>query len=190
MPPPRTVAGVVLRPFCLGHHLHFKALGLPFAGNADADCGREDLIAGIAVCGMTSEGCAEAIRTDTLADVIDKWRKAVRGPWYAPRFLDWDEVEASFREYLAAGYDMPPMWNHLGAGVSLSAPWEVLLKVRLTSAGFTESEVLNGYLPARWYEYFALLELEAVGRCPDQKQWKKMFFTKEDAEKMEAVRGN
>lgn len=188
IPLPRVLAGVVLRPFCLGHHLQFKALGLPFAGNGEVDCGIEDIIAGIAICGLTAEGGAEAIRNGELPGIIDRWRKAMRGPWYAPRFVDWDEVEASFREHLADGYRMPPVWNHAGAGVSLSAPWEVLLKVRLMSAGLSEVEVLNGYLPCRWYEYFTAMEVESVDRCPDAKQWRKTFFTKEDAERMEAIK--
>ena len=187
MPQPRVVAGVSLRPFCLGHHLHFKALGLPFHGNPAADCGREDLVLGIAVCGLSYEATTDAIANDQLAGIVEGWRKQVQGPWWNPRMIDWSGVEASFREHLIDGYRMPPIWKRDGTGITLSAPWEVLIKTRLLSVGLSESEILNGYLPARWYEYFAAVEISASERCEDVKQWRKLFFTQEDAEQLGAV---
>ena len=50
VPQPCRILGTVLRPFCLGHHLIFKRLNLPFAGNHEADAGEEDILIGIAVC--------------------------------------------------------------------------------------------------------------------------------------------
>ena len=188
IPQPRTVAGVSLRPFCLGHHLHFRALSLPFIGSAAADFGRDDLILGIAICGLTYEEGHQAIQENELGGIISRWRKKVRGPWFNPTKIDWDDVEQSFREHLATGYQMPPIWKRGDdCGVELSSPWEVLLKTRLLLTGLSESEILNGYLPARWYEYFAAVEIAASERCDDPKRWKKMFFTKEDAESLEAI---
>lgn len=186
VPQPSVVAGVLLRPFCLGHHLLFKSLGLPFAGNPDADCGPEDLMLGIAVCGMRYQDTVDAIHGGTWGEVIERWRKSVAGPWYKPKQLDMVEVERLFREHLRDGYTIPPLWSHDDGKIVMSAPWELLLKVRLVSSGFSEDEVLNGYLPGRWYEYFAALELAASAKCEDPKQWRKLFFTRDDAERMEA----
>jgi hypothetical protein len=51
-------------------------------------------------------------------------------------------------------------------------------------AGLSETDALNGYLPARWYEYFCSIEIDAIDRCTDQKQWRQVFFTQSDAERM------
>lgn len=184
---PRLIAGVVMRPFCLGHHLLLRAFGLPFAGSPEADAGPDDVFIGIAVCGMSYEGATESIRLGTFNAEVAAWRKKLAGPWWNPRVIDYDAIESAFRDYLADGYKMPPVWSYDGNGISLSAPWEVMLKTRLLSAGLSETEILNGYLPARWYEYFSAIEMEAMSKCDDHKQWRKLFFTKSDAEKMEAA---
>lgn len=186
VPQPHIVGGVELRPFCLGHHLLLKALGLPFAGNAAADCGPEDVKIGLAICGLSYEDGFKAVHSGELPAIIARWRKAVSGPWWNPKQIDDSAVELAFREYLSEGYAMPPTWRYDGSGVNLSAPWEVLLKTRLLMLGLSESEILNGYLPARWYEYFTALEIEAAAGCLNYKQWKPVFFTREDAEKMNA----
>ncbi len=185
VPQPFRVAGVELRPFCLGHHLLFKALGLPFCGNPEADCGTDDIKLGIAICGLTYEQGLEAVHSGSLPEIIAEWRKAVCGPWWNPRKIDDAATEQAFRDYLAIGYSMPPTWTHGGKSFDLTAPWEVLLKTRLVMAGFSESDVVNGYLPGKWYEYFCAMELEQAHRCSDLKQWKPVFFTKQDAERME-----
>lgn len=187
VPEPRIIAGVVMRPFCLGHHLLLRAFGLPFAGSPEADAGPDDVFIGIAVCGMSYEGASEAIRGGTFNGEVAAWRRKLAGPWWNPRMLDYDAIEAAFRDYLADGYKMPPVWTYDGAGIALSAPWEVMLKTRLHQAGLAETEILNGYLPARWYEYFAAAEMEAMARCDDPKAWRKLFFTKSDAEKLETT---
>ena len=42
-----------MRPFSLGHHLLLRALGMPYAGNPDADCGPDDIVVGLVICGMS-----------------------------------------------------------------------------------------------------------------------------------------
>jgi len=183
VPPPRVIAGTELRPFCLGHHLLFKALGLPFAGNHEADAGPEDIFVGIAVCGLSYDETLSAIHRGTWPDTLARWRKRVSGPWWNPRLLDYDEIEAQFREHLADGYSMPPTWRYDGKnGLELTTPWELLLKSRLVQAGYSEAEVINGYLPARWYDYFADIEIKAADTCADLKMWRKVFVTQKDAE--------
>ena len=182
VPAPQVIACVEMKPFCLGHHLLFKLLNLPFAGNADADFGANDLVLGIAICGNSYEETLAAIHHGDWPDIIARWRKRAGGPWWNPRFLDMNAEEVKFREYLADGYRMPPMWRHEGQSIEMSAPWENLLKVRLVMAGFSESEVLNGYLPGRWYDYFSAIEIQEAASCTNHKYWRKIFFTQKDAE--------
>ncbi len=189
VPPPCTVAGVQLRPFCLGHHLLFKRLNLPFAGNPQADCGPDNIVLGIAICGLSYHAALDAIHCGTLAGIIERWQKRIAGRWWRPIRLDAESMEATFRAYLTDGYQMPPIMRHTSTGIELTSPWETLLKVRLSMAGFDECEILNGYLPGRWYDYFTALELSAASECIDPKNWRRVFFTKDLAEKMEAADG-
>jgi hypothetical protein len=190
VPEPCQVAGTPLRPFCLGHHLLFRRLGLPFANAPMAEAARDAIIIGIVVCAARFEDTLEAFLSGDWPRVMARWRKRVAGPWWKPRKVDWAEAEMLFRAYLQDGYKRPPVLRHETAGgVFLTAPWEVLLKVRLVMAGFNEMEVLNGYLPGRWYDYFTALELDAAAKLKDPKHWRKVFHTQEAAEKMEAANG-
>lgn len=184
VPEPRFIAGTQMRPFCLGHHLLFRRLGLPFAGSPDADCAPADVLVGVLVCAQSYEQTLAELHADEWQKTLNKWLRRVfwRGTNVA-------QVEEDFRKHLRTGYAMPPLWQYKGgAGIKFSAPWELLLKVRLQRCGLSESEVLNGYLPARWHEYFAAIEIASADNCADTSKWKPIFWTHEDAERMEALK--
>jgi hypothetical protein len=189
VPEPCQIAGTPLRPFCLGHHLLFKRMEFPFAGNATAAATLEDIILGIAICAASYEDTLEAFLCGDWENIVRRWQKRVAGPIWKRRRIDWEDSTALFRAYLADGYQRPPVFQHIpkGGTVTISAPWEELLKCRLVSAGFPETEVLNGYLPCRWYDYFTVMELEQAKTCSDSKNWKKVFFTEADAEEIGAA---
>lgn len=175
--------GTVLRPFCLGHHILLKRLGLPFAGNALADAGWEDILAGIAVCAMKHDRALETFLGGSWSDIFRRWLKDVRGPWWHRRNFDAAMEESLFRAYLAKGYELPPVMRYPGGTIEATAPWEELLKCRLVAHGFSESEVMGKYLPAAWYDYHTLAELhqeELAERIPKFK-WRKIFYSQADA---------
>lgn len=185
VPEPCYIAGTQMRPFSLGHHLLFRRLGLPFAGSPDADCGQGDILIGVLVCAQSYEQTLSELHSGEWDKTLQSWLKRV-----AKRRTNLDEAEKNFRAYLKAGYEMPPLWKHGGAGgIKFSAPWEMLVKVRLQMAGFSETEVLNGYLPARWIEYFTAVEISQADRCEDATKWRPIFWTHDDAARMEALRG-
>lgn len=184
VPQPCRILGTVLRPFCLGHHLLFKRVGLPFAGNSEADAGPDDILIGIAICGGSYDDVLESFLDGTWPEVFARWKRNVQGRWYWPRRVNMVKAERMFREYLKRGYEEPPAWKYKTMGVSLSAPWEVLLKCRLVLAGFTEREVLNGYLPARWYDYFTVSEIHQAQNIGDLKKFKPVFVTDSIGEKL------
>lgn len=180
VPEPCWIAGTQMRPFCLGHHLLFRRLGLPFAGSHGADCGPADVLMGVLICAQPYETTLGQMNDDTWEEVQREWLKAI-----TKRKTDLADAELRFRKYLATGYTHPPIHSHAGAmGIQMTAPWEELLKVRLIMSGFSESEVLNGYLPCRWYDYFTALELSASERCEDKKHWRPMFYTRAEAEQI------
>jgi len=65
--------------------------------------------------------------------------------------------------------------------VALTAPWEIVLKCRLVQSGFSQSEVLNGYLPDMRYCFEAIRELDQLDHCSDASKWRRTFYTFLDA---------
>lgn len=186
VPEPWTVAGTPLKPFSLGHHLLLKRLGLPFADAPFADADSAEFVAGIAVCaGHSYEWTLGMMLAGDWGNVVERWRKHVCGPWWNRRRIDWKQAKATFQLYLSDGYKSPPVCRRDGAsGIELTAPWECLLKCELVGAGFSETEVFNGYLPARWYDYFTVSELKQLANCRDPKNWRKVFWTADDEAKI------
>ena len=189
MPQPWQILGTAMQPFSLGHHLLFKRLNLPFAGNHDADAGIEDILLAIAVCAHTHDEVLAAFLDGSWPTVYRNWRQAVRGPWWRRRNMSpiaMAKVEIRFRAYIKDGYSRPPVWkrSNSAGGLDMTAPWECLLKVRLVEAGFTETEVLNGYLPARWYDYYTAIEIRNAAKCESVNNWKKIFYTREHHEEL------
>lgn len=183
--------GTALRPFCLGHHLLFKRLDLPFddKGNPTPECKREDIMIAVAICASPSyEATLELFLSGEWNGFVSDWMRRVKGPWYRRRRVNWFDTELLFRAYLNDGYQEAPIWEHEGgASISMSAPWEEMVKCKLVMAGFSESEVLNGYLPCRWYDYFTVTEIAQADKCKHPKHWKKIFFTKKDQEALKGV---
>lgn len=183
VPEPCQVLGTPLKPFCLGHHLLFKRLGLAFASSAVADATPDQILEGIAICASRSyETTLAAMLTGEWNGIFSRWRSNLNGPWFHRRKADLEDAEFLFRAYLSDGYAHPPIRRYVADGYSLTitAPWEIVLKCELVRAGFSESEVLNGYLRARWYDYYTVRELHAAEVCKEAKRWKKIFWTAED----------
>lgn len=175
-----------LRPFCLGHHLLFKRLALPFTEAPIAASGIDNIMVGALICsGQSYEWTRDLFLSGKWSLFVDRLSRGLCGPWYARKKVDLRESEDLFRAYLTDGYSRPPL-NHYESrnGVQLTAPWEVLLKCRLVQAGFSESEVLNGYLPARWYDFFTLKELRQLDLCSDPSRWRRTFFTQAEYQQM------
>jgi len=192
VPEPCFILGTSLRPFCLGHHLLLKKLDLPFAGRPRASAGFDQIQIGIVICGQRYEETLEQLLTGTWEKIFDQWQAEVKKR--SPSKAVIREAEILFRAYLEDGYRQPPIWQgEAGHKVSviLSTPWVLALKNRLVMAGYAESEVLNGYLPGRWYDYYSVLELNAARECSDPTKWKSVFITEDDADlivRMEQLR--
>lgn len=187
VPQPTRIAGTWLRPFCLGHHLLFKRLELPFAGDAVAEASLEDIITGITVCaGRSYEWTLAAMLDGRWEGIVARWTRDARGPWYRRRRIDWQEASEVFRDYLIDGYQTAPTWRYDDDkdGVSMSSPWELLLRARLVAAGRSETDILNAYLPSLWYEYFTLAEIRQLDNCRDVKKWRRIFLTESDAKRL------
>ena len=177
VPVPCRVFGTALRPFSLGHHLLFARLGLPYADNPLASAGADKFMQAIFICAHTYESNLEGQLDGTWGETCEAWMFRVRDTQ-----PDYSAAGHVFQAHLQDGYRIAPVWRHANKSkISLSAPWEELLKCRLVMAGFTLTEVLNGYLPALWYDYFTVMELDMLKHCTDPKDWKKIFYTLEDA---------
>jgi hypothetical protein len=190
VPEPCRIFGTALRPFCLGHHLLFKRLDLPFdeKGNPTPKCTRDAIMIAVAVCAASYETTLELLLNGEWDAFVSDWMRRVKGPFWRRRKVNWFDTEFLFRAYLSDGYQEPPIWDHTRTvSIALSAPWEEMLKCRLVMAGFSESEVLNGYLPCRWYDYFTVTEMSQADKCRRPEHWKKIFYTKKDHDELKGA---
>lgn len=194
VPEPYQVAGTPLKPFCLGHHLLLKRIGSPLTESPFAIAEDSDLFSAIAICaGQSYEWTLDAMMSGEWADTIARWQKRLAGSWWNRRRVNWNEAQQVFRLYLHDGYKSPPIFRRSPGGLELTAPWECLLICDLARAGFSESETLNGYLPARWYYYFTAAEIKQIDEMRElalhgcDKTWRKIFNTQADYERMAAV---
>lgn len=176
VPEPCAVLGTQLQPFCLGHHLLFGRMEVdPYSLATD------DFLMAVFICAYSYDDTVAGLLAGEWNDRYQRWLTK------AKRLLKRDKgaVERFFR-YLKTGYDKPPVWQHGQSkhATEFSAPWELLLRNRLITAGHSEQRVMNGYLPAVRYDYYTVLELNQAANLLDAKSWKKVFYTQADDEKM------
>lgn len=182
VPKPFVVLGTPLRPFCLGHHLLFKRLDLPFCDNPDSDASADQFVRAIAICaGDSYEWTLSAMLGGDWPGIVGRWSKRSR------KRGNWQHAVDTFRDYLEDGNSFPPVCHRGDSEVELTSPWECRLKCGLVGAGFSESEALNGYLPGRWYDYLTVAEFRQLQNCRDPKNWRKLFWTEADVKRLEAV---
>lgn len=195
VPEPCFIFGTPLRPFSLGHHLLLMRMGLPFAGKPMAPAEMEQIQIGIAICGQTYDETLEQFLTCQWQRVFARWKRDVCGRGFFRRTFSkrvLKEAETLFRAYLQDGYEQPPIWKggkRENAQVAISVPWPLLLKNRLVMAGYMERDVLNGYLPKLWYDYYSVVEINNARTCTDPAKWRPVFYTEQDAERMEMLSG-
>jgi hypothetical protein len=196
IPEPCAVMGTALKPFSLGHHLLLQKVESRFtdflfdwhkpdqreaailaARSASAD----ELAIAVFICAASYRDTLAAINDGEWSSSFDAWLKKLKPRWYNRTPFNHNAQAEAFAEYISLGYSRPPVHRHESAyGISLSSPWELLLKCRLVRAGFSEIDVLEKYLPAAWYEYFTLIEIQQSETCLQVKNWKNVFWTKQD----------
>ena len=182
VPEPCMVLGTPLRPFSLGHHLLFKKMGIDPFGEAFETA---EFLVAVFICAHRYDDSLSSFLNGEWNAQFSRWQKQA-----AKRVEEYANARCHFLDYLIKGYAKPPVWTYPAAGgIEFSAPWEELLKCRLVNAGFSESEIFNGYLPAIFYDYYTVLELNQAAQLTDAKNWKRVFFTEADAKKMGAVNG-
>lgn len=190
VPDVHVVGKVELRPFSLGHHLVFLKASLPFCDKASAvaKCDFADVLVGVAMCGMSYEENLETAHKDEYGKLIETWQSKLRKGLLRRSIAEPEsKVREDFEAYLKDGYRLPPVHRRdYRDGVEITSPWEILLRVRLKMAGFSESDVMNGYLPGLWYDYYCACEIIAADKCTDPKNWRNVFVTKTYVEQMEA----
>lgn len=186
VPEAHCVFGTMLRPFSLGHHILLNRIGSPFCGDSEGEVfATADLLAiAVFVCSTPYSQTEEAIIRGEWQSEFARWMKALKPRWYQrTRFVHETESE-KFSNYLKDGYRRAPVMRHMGGnGIEFSAPWECLMLARLMAGGFSESGALEKYLPAAWYHYHTLGEIDKAAKITDIAKWRKTFWTESDAAK-------
>ncbi len=173
--------GVEMRPLCLGHYVHLRALENAFV------CGQPpiiaDLILGVFVCSQSFEDGQRAMRSPWLKWLFRFWGWRVRKMNIAEQIRALRTERDSFAEKMKAFGDVTSLddvktaeYDTIVQGKSgrreLGAPWEARLKVILMKElHLSESEVMNRPLVMSVFDYDVLSELEGGTE----------FFSKRDA---------
>lgn len=177
VPDAHRVLGTMLRPFSLGHHLLLKRLRSPYASHAEATGDPADLALAVFVCAAPYSASIETILAGDWDSAFAAWSRQLRAPWYRrTRFHQPTEANA-FQTYLRDGYRDVPIWRHEVNGLKLTAPWECLILARLGDNGQQPAAILETYLPAAWYAYHTLAELQRADNWTGKGVWLPTFFT-------------
>lgn len=186
VPEPVQVAGTPLRPFSLGHHLILKRIAPEFC-HPSAGAALEPLdriLLGVYVCAHDYFNLVEEMVRFRFKDSFSRWADSVKKAFRKGTFVKTD-VGPLFVAYLQVGYAQPPLMEKISADDSsfdLSAPWETVLKARLMQNGFSEREVMEGYLPSLRYSYYTIQEMAQKTKPVP------FFLDQETAEGLEEMR--
>ena len=95
---------------------------------------------------------------------LKRWsRKVSTRCFIIPRKLPWDESKEIFKSAYKRGNLHPKVWtgedwnDGSSKTVQLGATWEQGLRAALLGR-LTDSEIMNRYLPALWFDFYALQE--------------------------------
>ncbi len=176
VPEAHRVLGTLLRPFSLGHHLLLKRLGSPYTSHAEAEGSPAELALAVFCCAVPFSVSLETILSGEWDAAFAAWSRRLRAPWWRRTRFQHATEAAAWRAYLTDGYRAAPIWRH-GGGLQLTAPWECLMLARLGANGQHQADILELYLPAAWYAYHTLAELQRADNWTGRGQWLPTFYT-------------
>lgn len=187
VPTPFRVLGVQLRPLCLGHLLLLERIESPYVGSENVEA--KDLMLAVLLCSKTFEaGCALVSSAYGLSEEMASWQRMLRGGWFRRRKIDWVQANQLFGEYLEDGQRRADVWQRQHDGPSMTAPWQEIVSVTLTRTGWTESEIMNCYMPRLWVRYYTALELRMFETAQKPEHIERVFVSDDEHEKMNAIR--
>ncbi len=189
VPDAHCVLGTMLRPFCLGHRLLLEKIESPYLLGEEGE--GNDLAVAVFICAQTYANCYESFVRGEFESGFKSWLKKLKPRWWQPTRFNHDDETGKFWAYLEDGNRRPPVERHeVKFGLEITSPEHCLIIGKLVAAGFRESDVLEKYLPAAWYDYYTACEMEQASNVTKPEQWRRVFWTKDRAEAWERAVSN
>ena len=150
IPEPRTILGLRLRPFSLGHIILLQRLESAFVCGGIPDYG--DLALTVLICASTYEEGIAHLDNPDLRDELGRWSKQLTGAdkWSVrlgfrkPTKIDIAEKAKALSDYISEGSKIPNYQFNPSDFVEISCPSAQIVKVTLMKEmKFTENEILN-----------------------------------------------
>ncbi len=150
IPEPRTILGLRLRPFSLGHIILLYRVESAYVCGGSPDF--SDLALSILICASTYEEGVALLDNKDLSSEMRRWaerltgmnRLSVRLGLKKPTPIDFEAKHAAFSEYIKEGSKVPNYHFNPGDFSELACPNVQIVKASLMrDMKFTESEILN-----------------------------------------------
>ena len=165
LPPPFTICGVQLRPFCLGHYLILRHVNSPINAEVAKDV---DMIEGIywlfhaiIVCALTYEENLKLLEDDQLLkETTAKFSDHLMQAMTKEKNWNIHEKLVLFKRYLGYHFSIP-MYEQEGKdeGKPTGIDWtQGIYTVLKQDLGYTESEILNMPMRKLFYEWCSVAE--------------------------------
>ncbi len=165
------VAGVWLKPYCLGHVFLLERISSPFVG-FEREISLGDLRLALAICKRTYPDALVYVRR------ASKWNMPLR-ICTRERF---EKGVSQFIDYVQKSSTHPTCWN--GLGRKIGSPFLQSIKLTLIARlGKTELEAMSCPLALALWDYMAYWEMEDRMQIVSDEQKQAMAFAKSLSEK-------
>lgn len=190
-PPQFTILGVKLLPLSLGRYRLLKYAEVAFVAEGEASATMEDLIAGIAICGMRCDEFKELMASGKLERALKKWGQRLAKQIRREKGFNLFAKIALFNRYIQDGQKLPWVALPVQSGSTLppdvsathwSSSVEVVLRGQLN---WTLAEIEEEPLTKALADYFKFMENEGHMRLIPHEQHAAMV--QEGAENADAL---
>lgn len=152
VPEPRTILGLRLRPFSLGHVLLLHRVKSAFLVPSEGAPSYSDLAISVLICAQTYEENLATFNDPTLPDFMRKWHDRITGAdsiWCRlglrnVSHIDLSQKCAEFADYIRAGSKVPDYDFNPGDFQEMACPSVEIIKVTLMrDMHFSEREIMD-----------------------------------------------
>lgn len=175
IPEPRTVLGLPLRPFCLGHLIILTRFESPILLDP-ATAISSDLLFAVFVCSRSYEDCLEALSSGEVFAWVADWSRQLTRPTFLQKIglrpassIDWAAKFKSFAEYVAEASKHPTFSVEDNGRIrSLAQPLPAIVRTTLLAkTSLSDKEILNRPWGLALTEYLTIRAMEGVIQLTD-----------------------
>lgn len=152
VPEPRTILGLRLRPFSLGHVLLLHRVKSAFLVHTEGAPTYEDLALSVLICSQTYEENLETFNDPSLPEFMRRWHDRITGAdsiwcklgFRKARLIDLAQKCSEFTDYIRDGSRIPDYDFNPGDFQEMACPSVEIIKVTLMrDMHFSEREIMD-----------------------------------------------